>query len=611
MTSCRLIYSHDDGNDDSDDAPFWVTAPAAMTSIDPNPNDSRAFENSNNNNNNNSHRNVTTAGGTITIATTTATTVMPPPPFRTILSPPTVPYYDNDDEYDEDGTEQAPPQQQQQQQPSSVRSLEFSHGDEEEKLEDSVLTRMEEQLGVVDVAVVVVPPPPQDTIGATADSTMAMFVPNHPRSPTWDGTINWSKSKRTSRKNSSSVSSSGSSCGSFSSSGGDSDSAISASTQFLLSNIQRVPSYDGSTSSHSTLSDDDADPDAMLIPEHHPPPTDPLFFSPRRRINSLVYTTTNHAHDAMANDAPRDTVMAIEGEEDADYPVVGTRMDHGDVTMMDHDTTAATSTSATAISLRRFSIRLRNWRSVCWSSSPVPPRSMLFQHHHQLLPPPPPLVQQQQRRNLLFLFVIAVYTTFGLASPHLQPQPPPLPQQPPSLSLLYTENDRNIVELVHPLDDRMIPMVVAEPSSITATTTTTTPENDTVDQITLDQPSLLRGSMLQGQDRKLVRHNLSFARGGGLHHPPFLYRKKEMNDFLHQPAVEENHESILYSWYMNCIVLVCIVIWWSLQQKQQGITTTTTREQQQPRTTTPTTISPIQLFHHHHPQHHHHHHRMS
>jgi hypothetical protein len=464
----------------------------------------------------------------------------------------------------------------------------------------------------VDVAVVVVPPPPQDTIGATADSTMAMFVPNHPRSPTWDGTINWSKSKRTSRKNSSSSSgsSSGSSCGS----GGDSDSATSASTQFLLSNIQRVASYDGSASSHSTLSDDDdADPDAMLIPEHHPPPTDPLFFSPRRRINSLVYTTTNHAHDAMANDVPRDTVMAIEGEEDADYPVVGTRMDHGDVTM-DHDTTAAASTSTrtTAISLRRFSIRLRNWRSVCWSSSPVPPpRSMLFQHHQ--LPPPPPLVQQQQqqRRNLLFLFVFAVYTTFGLASPHLQPQPPPLPQQPPSLSLLYTENDRNIVELVHPLDARMIPMVLAEPSSITATTTTTTPENDTVDQIPLDQPSLLRGSMLQGQDRKLVRHNLSFARGGGLHHPPFLYRKKEMNDFLHQPAVEENHESILYSWYMNCIVLVGIVIWWSLQQKQQGIaTTTTTTREQPPRTAAPTTISPILLFHHHHPQHHHHH-RMS
>jgi hypothetical protein len=317
--------------------------------------------------------------------------------------------------------------------------------------------------------------------------------------------------------------------------------------------------------------------------------------------------------------------MAIEGEEDADYPVVGTRMDHGDVTMMDHDTTAATSTStsATAISLRRFSIRLRNWRSVCWSSSPVPPpRSMLFQHHHQLLPPPPPPLVQQQRRNLLFLFVIAVYTTFGLASPHLQPQPPPLlPQQQQPLSLLYTKKDDHTIvdELVvdHPLDARMIPNVVVEPSSITATTTT--PENDTVDQIPLDQPSrlLLRGSMLPGQDRTVVRPNLSFARGGlhHHHHAPFLYRKKEMNDFLHQPAVEENHESILYSWYMNCIVLVGIVIWWSLQQKQQGIATTatTTREQQQPpRTTTPTTISPILLFHHHHhPQYRHHRHRMS
>lgn len=143
-----------------------------------------------------------------------------------------------------------------------------------------------------------------------------------------------------------------------------------------------------------------------------------------------------------------------------------------------------------------------------------------------LFPPPPSrssLHRKPPRRNLLLgLFLIALYTTFGLASPHLRRRN--LPTEVPA-------------ELEEPAETLT---VVAPP-----------------------RPAL-RGTAQQG--------HLSFARGAPPRRPLYYRRRQEeMQDFLHQSAVLRVEEAASSAWYFNCLVLLAVALFWGLRREKATV----------------------------------------
>jgi hypothetical protein len=299
---------------------------------------------------------------------------------------------------------------------------------------------------------------------------------NHPRSPTWDETVNWSKSAHRSTASGSSV--------------GEDDSL--ASTQLFPlpggapETLYRVVSYDSSTFSSGGM------PGEMGVLT--PPPA---FFAPRRRLNSTV----------------------------PDVPDAVTVSFGGGNSWSDTEDEDRLATTNGPVELDANSPRIcipRGWRDF-WLRYLVTSGSHRSSTHRKAPP---------TRRNLLFLFLIAVYTTFGLASPHLRAALPP-----DALT-------------VGPLPATTIAPVVALEIS--------DPESRSPPR------QALRGRVAASPD---IKGHLSFARGP--QNPrQLLYRPRrdEMNAFLHQSAVQEE-EASSGAWYFNCLVLVAIAMWWSLKER--------------------------------------------
>jgi hypothetical protein len=124
----------------------------------------------------------------------------------------------------------------------------------------------------------------------------------------------------------------------------------------------------------------------------------------------------------------------------------------------------------------------------------------------------------RSRRSLLLLFLIAVYTTFGLTSPNL-----PLAEH---------------VDFQDTVASAPVEVIKA--------------------QATAELVSDLPNSQLRAATpRKAVGINLSFARRNN--RQSLTYRRKEMSDFYQQQALRD--ESLYYSWYVNCTALVAVALW--------------------------------------------------
>ena len=375
--------------------------------------------------------------------------------------------------------------------------------------------------------------------------TPAICTTQSPRRCTtapWDERNNWSKSRRHRD-----VRSANSACSNSSSSFDGSE-----STKLL-----QHPSRPGAmirrnisnSSSSLSLSDFSAGEHELQQSDHDHQDIEsrnPIFFSPRRRLNSLVHNSNrNVTVDTGSNSL---SVLPVAVVSIPTLNDISTSLNHEDqagiINTQDDDK-------------HENNIRCR-W---CF------------------FPPPPQWSNVFQRRNLMLLFLIATYTTFGLASPNIQKA---------ASALLSNSGNGNVIiidDAVTVLGDSMdgvatiidIPFVTDNDAQRISKTT--------IAEITSSQ---LRGSAINGEvssmsrkDSAVVNSHLSFARGSGgsssangnhLPNPPvFVYRRREMNDFYHQPALLQEETTVTTSWYLNCFVLLIIAIYYAVREHRRAI----------------------------------------
>ncbi len=370
----------------------------------------------------------------------------------------------------------------------------------------------------------------------------------------WDERINWSKSK-CSRRRSFRRSNSGS---------GSSTSESSVSTQLLYTESGPLPlrpaamirrnisSTSSSSSSSLSLSDYSAEDHDLQLPSDHDQQVienrNPIFFSPRRRLNSLVHSINRNATVDTTGIALSIMPVAV-----VSIPIVndmGTSSCHDDRTL------------ATPGGDESHNVSGGRWSLLSYFQ---PQRNNAF-----------------QRRNLLLLFLIATYTTFGLASPNIQ-------KAVSNRGNVILIDDAVIVQgesLIgssHIIKDGLFVVVDdddAKRALSAAESLVAVPQN--ADLI----PSQLRGSSadsngadsnMSRKDSSVVRSRLSFARGGSsnsnTNHLPsqLLYRRREVNDFYQQPALLQEETTATTSWYLNCFVLLIIAIYYVIRDHKKVI----------------------------------------
>lgn len=397
-------------------------------------------------------------------------------------------------------------------------------------------------------------------------------IPNTTPNAPWDERNHWSNNQQQYRRFRSvnhSVRSSNSS----------STSENSSSTQFLqptsssltllrpTAMIERNISH----SSSSSLSLSDYSGSEIPLSDHDPQVVmespNAIFFSPRRRLNSSIIQNSNN------NNSNRTVTLDHNISLLSTLPVavvsIPTAMDI-ESTNSNHDDRIHTSSSS-CLSMEDGSHHDNtNIPTRCrWCFFPFS-----LQRNHPY-----------QRRNLLLLFLIATYTTFGLASPNIQ--------QAASIWLNNNNNHSqhgniiliddavttttmiNDVPFVTDQDAKRIPTHTDESSSVTVSEITTS--------------SQLRGSTTIGdgssttrKDSAMIQNHLSFARGGSSssssttvhanqfpNQPVFIYRRREMNDFYHQPALLQEDTTVTTSWYLNCFVLLMIAMYYAVQREHR------------------------------------------
>ena len=384
----------------------------------------------------------------------------------------------------------------------------------------------------------------------------------------WDERINWSKSKR-SRRRSFRSSNSGS---------GSTTSGSSVSTQLLYAESESLPlrpaamirrnisSTSSSSSSSLSLSEYSVEDHELQLPsddEHQQQilieSRNPIYFSPRRRLNSLAHSINRHA-TADTNNALSILPVAV-----VSIPIV---TDMGASSSGHGDRTLATTPGGD----ESHNVYGGRW-------------SLLFSYFQ-----PQRNNVYQQRRNLLLLFLIATYTTFGLASPNIQ---------------MAVSNRGNVIliddtVLAAPGESSLISgssrsikdgsFVVVMDDDAKRTSKSATESLVAVPQDANVIPSQLRGSsadsrnevdsnIISRKDSSVVRSRLSFARGGGSsnsntnHHFPnqLVYRRREVNDFYHQPALLQEETTATTSWYLNCFVLCIIAMYYVIRDHKKVI----------------------------------------
>jgi hypothetical protein len=272
--------------------------------------------------------------------------------------------------------------------------------------------------------------------------------------------------------------------------------------------------------------------------DHPPPPPppqlvesrNPIFFSPRRRVNSLVYANQNRN-------------MTLDSITLSSIPIAEVSIP----TLM-NDPSPEDDNSYDAVSSRGI------WR--------------FFAPHHASRNNP------YQRRNLLLLFLIATYTTFGLASPDIQKV---------ASTLLTNSKIGNVVVI-----DDTVSTVIVHDESLNDSSNNVNDVSLVVDYDTertstamadVTLSSQLRGSISTAKttvdqsnptrkDTSVINGHLAFARGGG-NSPMLVYRRREMNDFYHQPALLQDDTTATTSWYLNCVVLMIIAIYYIIREHKK------------------------------------------
>jgi hypothetical protein len=142
-------------------------------------------------------------------------------------------------------------------------------------------------------------------------------------------------------------------------------------------------------------------------------------------------------------------------------------------------------------------------------------------------------VTTHSRRNLLILFLVAVYTTFGLTTPNI----------PEENDLIFPDTAAPVVDVVE-LQDAQFKLSPADPTSRT-----------TVD-------GKLRGFSATEATNRVNnggQSKLSFARGRN--RQMLTFRRKEITDFYHQKALQDETSNLSWYYYLNCTVLVAIALW--------------------------------------------------
>jgi hypothetical protein len=142
-------------------------------------------------------------------------------------------------------------------------------------------------------------------------------------------------------------------------------------------------------------------------------------------------------------------------------------------------------------------------------------------------------VTAHSRRNLLILFLVAVYTTFGLTTPNI----------PEENDLIFPDTAAPAVDVVE-LHDSQLELSPTDPTSRT-----------TVD-------GKMRGfsaSEATNRANNGAQSKLSFARGRS--RQMLTFRRKEITDFYHQKALQDETSNLSWYYYLNCTVLVAIAVW--------------------------------------------------
>jgi len=169
-------------------------------------------------------------------------------------------------------------------------------------------------------------------------------------------------------------------------------------------------------------------------------------------------------------------------------------------------------------------------------------------------PPPPPrsstasrssIMSARSRRSLFFLFLIAVYTTFGLTV-HNLPVAPTLEFS----GLLDAPTASSSTGVA--VDDVSADVLPAEPK--VAGSGSQDPAAPRIRRVATTHSS---GGATTGGG-----NHLSFARRAAKHTAPKEYRRqrhREFKDFYQQQALRDTQRD--YSWYINCGVLVAVALW--------------------------------------------------
>lgn len=173
----------------------------------------------------------------------------------------------------------------------------------------------------------------------------------------------------------------------------------------------------------------------------------------------------------------------------------------------------------------------------------------------------PPLLRRRRsvttahsRRNLLVLFLVALYTTFGLTTPNI----PAASLHQDDLLLLYT---------IVPEAAAAQFVQVTELADATTDASASESSNSLMAETAVGyglRGSTAKDSSHQQQQRKVAtglggQSKLSFARK--INRQMLTFHKKEMTDFYHQKALQDESSNLSWYYYINCSVLVAIALW--------------------------------------------------
>lgn len=399
------------------------------------------------------------------------------------------------------------------------------------------------------------------TARALSPSTPPMSTPltSSPRrcnTAPWDERINWSKSKSKRRRSVRSVNSDGSGNGSTSS-----DSSVS--TQLLQQPSRPAAMLQRNTSS-STSSSSLSLSDYSLTGDHELQESDrnqqvvesrnPIFFSPRRRLNSLVHTNNrNGSIDTNALSSIPVAVVSIPILADTSISSI-------------HDDRIHISSNNCTEDDGGHNSRRGIW---CLFAS-----QSLRKHANQ-------------RRNLLLLFLIATYTTFGLASPNIQKAATTLLSNSKIGNVIVVDDAVTVQdESFQVSSDKINDVLFVMDDRSKRTSTSLVESSATVSDVAASQlrgsSTNKDGSYIARKDSSVINSHLSFARGGSnanSKHPPLLvYRRREVNDFYHQPALLQDDTTATNSWYLNCFVLFIIAIYYVVREHRKIFLSCTTTD---------------------------------